>query len=233
MALIKAAETSHYTAFSLLDIEQEAVAVVDEARRQAAEIVEAARADAVQMHRESYAAGLQEGRAAGNAEGLALGLEEGMQKAHEEHGRRLGELADAIEAILGAFDRERELLAARAAGEVAQLAVAIADRVCKRAAELRPEVARANATAALRLVMRSHDVRLHVNAADHGGVESLLPDIGRKWPALAHVRLVSDPSVARGGCLVRTEGGIVDADLRTQLDRIAADLVPEMAGDQR
>lgn len=73
----------------------------------------------------------------------------------------------------------------------------------------------------------AHDVKLNVNPADFNLVKSLLPQLNHKWPALTHIELVEDSNVTRGGCRVYTEGGLIDADLQTQLDRIAADLIPE------
>jgi flagellar biosynthesis/type III secretory pathway protein FliH len=47
------------------------------------------------------------------------------------------------------------------------------------------------------------------------------------WPALKHVELMDDPSLSPGGCRILTGGGVIDAELNAQVDRIAAELLPE------
>jgi len=40
------------------------------------------------------------------------------------------------------------------------------------------------------------------------------------------VAIVDDDSLAPGGCRIATAGGLIDADLDEQINRIAADLLP-------
>ncbi len=215
------------TQFSLTDIEHEAASLLEAARRRAAAIVDNARTDAAKARQEGRDAGFAEGRDAGFAEGHKKGLAEGKAEAYATHEARINKLADVLDATLRAFNVEREGLAARAGSEVPHLAVAIAERIVKRAGAFDPSVCIANATASLRLVMRAHDVKLNVHPDDIATIKSTLPELKRRWPALTHVELVEDPDLMRGGCRVQTAGGLVDADLKTQLDRIAADLIPE------
>ena len=226
MPVIKSVEAPRYEAFSMTDIEQEAAALLEGAKRRSVAILETARQQAVETKQKGHAEGLELGRAAGHAEGLAKGLDEGRAKAHAEHAAKLETLADSMTRVLRAFNDERAALAQRATAEVPRLAVAIAEKVCKRAGRYDPEVCAANATSALRLVMRSHDVKLHAHPEDCDNLRKLLPTIKRRWPALTHVELIEDPDLDRGGCRVLTEGGLVDAALQTQLDRVAVDLVP-------
>lgn len=231
MPVLKAANTPTdavpFNEFSLVDIEREAAALLEGAKRRAAAIIEHARVEGEKERKQAEQQGFDEGRRAGHADGFRQGREEGKQQAIEEHAQKLGELAEVLDGVLRAFNAEREQLAARAGSEVPHLAVAIAGRIVKRAGAYDPNVCIANATAALRLVMRAHDVKLNVHPDDFASIKTLLPELKRKWPALTHVDLVEDPNLARGGCRVHTEGGLVDADLQTQLDRIAADLIPE------
>ena len=226
MPVIKSAESPSFSAFSMNDIEAEAAALLEGAKRRAAAILERARQEADEQRQTGYDAGLVAGREQGHIEGFQAGTAEGKAQAFTEHEQKLVALADTLDAILRSFNADRAALAARSQGEVTALAIAIADRICKRAAELNPEVCRVNVTAALRLVMKSQDVKLHVHPKDHDDIKTLLPAIQRKWPALTHIELIEDPEIIRGGCRVLTEGGLIDADLQTQLDRVAADLVP-------
>ena len=230
MPVIKAQVAPVAEAFSMSDIEREAAALLENAKRRAGAILAHARDQAAAERAGVLAQARLDGLAEGRAEGIERGTAEGREAARAEHAARLGELATTLESALTAFDAAREALAARAADEAVTLAITIAERVCKRAGMFDPRVCADNAAAALRLVMRAHDVKLHVHPDDLDLVATLLPDVQRRWPALKHVELHADPSLARGGCRVFTEGGLVDADLHAQLDRIAADLVPARGG---
>ena len=109
-----------------------------------------------------------------------------------------------------------------------RLAIAIARRVVKRVTAL-PEVASAvavdNAAEALEIVGRQTDVALHVNPADFDAITAFAAGLVESGRESRHVRLVADPSVAPGGCLLTTAEGRVDASLEKQVDRIAEWLV--------
>jgi flagellar assembly protein FliH len=231
MPLLKAtADSRPFLEFSMTDIEREAAALLEGAKRRAEAIQARGREEAERAKAAAYEVGFAEGRAAGHAEGLEAGRQEGRSAAHEKHLATLSQLAESLDAILRAFNADREQLAARAGNEVPHLAVAIAGRVVKRAAAVDPGVCIANSTAALRLVMRAHDVKLLVHPDDFSTIKDLLPEFGRRWPALTHIELLEDADLHRGGCRVQTAGGLVDADLQAQLDRIAKDLIPDEAG---
>ena len=220
------AEAKPFVEFSMTDIEREAAAILEGAKRRAVAMQQLGREQAAKAKQEGYDAGYADGEKTGREAGHAAGREEGRREAHAEHAAKLGELAEALDCMLRTFNKEREKLAARAGGDVPRLAVAVAERVVKRAGAFDPRVCIENSTAALRLVMRAHDVKIAVHPDDGEVVRSLLPDLGRRWPALTHVEMIEDPELTRGGCRVHTEGGLVDADLQSQLDRIARDLVP-------
>jgi flagellar assembly protein FliH len=58
-------------------------------------------------------------------------------------------------------------------------------------------------------------VRLHPDDYAVAMAGHLTPLAGR------HVEILSDPSVARGGCLVESEFGFIDAAVDAQVDEIA------------
>ncbi len=222
-------DTRAFVAFSLMDIEREAASLLEGAKRRAAAIVQHAREEAEVARKKGYETGYEEGKRNGHADGHVEGQAIGKREAFAEHTVKLNDLAEVLQTTLRTFNTEREQLAARAGSEVPQLAVAVAARVVKRAGAFDPQVCIANSTAALRLVMRAHDVKLHVHPDDFSLIKATLPELKRRWPALTHIELTEDATLMRGGCRVTTEGGLIDADLQMQLDRIAADLIPEEA----
>ena len=80
------------------------------------------------------------------------------------------------------------------------------------------------------MVSNTSSVRVAIHPRDRQTVEESLPQLKLQLPKLGHVEIVDDESLAPGGCRIFTAGGQIDADLNTQLNRIAADLVPDEGG---
>jgi flagellar biosynthesis/type III secretory pathway protein FliH len=86
---------------------------------------------------------------------------------------------------------------------------------------LRPEHVRARIHVELVRLRLSRALELRVHPDDH----SLLPSEAALCAAAdipGELRIVSDPSLARGDCLLRSDLGSVDARIVTQLDALTA-----------
>jgi flagellar assembly protein FliH len=186
----------------------------------------AAQEEGEQIKREAHAQALAEGRRAGIAEGLELGRKQGRDEALAGQREELAELVGAMTQAVQELDGARLALEAESKTAVIRLAIAIAERVTKRLGVVDAEVAVANVEEALRLVVHSADVRIAVHPSQRATLTDVLPRIRAKWPALKHVDLVEDGSIAPGGCRIYSGGGEVNADLDLQLARIAEELVP-------
>lgn len=227
MAVIKADQTpAAVSTFSMADIEKQAKLILLGAKVRAERLLVAAQEEAERIKREARAEALVEGREEGLAQGMELGRQQGKDAALAEQRQQLVELVGALTRGVQELDGARLALEAEAKTAVIRLAIAIAERVTKRLGVVEPQVAVANVDEALRLVVRSADVRIAVHPSQKGMLAEVLPRIQAKWPALKHVDLIADSSLAPGGCRVYSGGGEVDADLDLQLARIAEELVP-------
>lgn len=210
--------------FSFADLEQQARELIARAEERAQRIVAESEGHIRQVteahKREGYAAGLAEGRAAGFAQALKEGRAEAVRNAEAE----LRQLTSALRAGLAEYDRQKRALLAAAESGLIELALAVARRVCKLQAEHGPDVALANARALLDLVRNRHDLVLHLNPVDHELLPDDVPQLLADVADLAHVTIVPDPAVARGGCALYMRDGTIEADLAGQLDRVAAAL---------
>ena len=191
------------------ELTDEAKSTLESARLQAEALKAAAEADVDRIRDEAEAAGHVAGYDAGRAEGLARVEELTAEKV--AHVTRL--------AISAAVDR-RELLH-NAEAEVVRLATRIARKVVQRELMTDPTIVHRLAEAALRHVAADGLVRLRVNPDDY-------EELGAYW-ARAHgavendrtYEVVADPAIGRGGVVIETRAGTIDAQLETQLDEIA------------
>ncbi len=203
--------------FDLRSFEDEARALLEEARARAGEILREAEAEGRKAREEAR----REGREAG----LAEGREAAAAAERERVGRETAGLADLLRAAAHGVEERRDELAAAAERDLVRLAVAVAEKIVR--AEIRG--GRAVAGAALRraveLVTRRHRLKVLLHPDDLAMAEACLPALRADFPDLGAVEIEGSGAVSRGGCVVAAAEGAVDADLRTQLEEIERGLI--------
>ncbi|HEX8325769.1 MAG TPA: FliH/SctL family protein, partial [Tepidisphaeraceae bacterium] len=216
MPLIKSAHApANAMPFSMSDIEAHARALLLRANQQAEQLLAAAQAEGElmrkQAHAEGRAAGLAEGKREGVAQGRAEGMTAGKQQAFEAEQEKLGSAFALVVQLAETFDAERHRVLQQAEADVLPLAFAVARKITRRLGEIDPGVFEANLRDALRLVSTSHDLRITLHPDQRELLDDLMPRLQQQWPQLKHVALVSDETIAPGGCRVNTAGGEINA----------------------
>ena len=209
------------------DVELQAKALLARAQQQAEELLAAAQAEALQIRKVTREIALVEGRAEGLASGRQEGLRIGREEALSEQRAALTQALNALTHAATSIDTSRRGLEAAALKDVLKLAIAIAQRITKRQGAMDSKVTLANIEEALHLVTHASDVRIAIHPTQKAALDEALPKLKLRWPTLEYVEIIEDASLSPGGCRIFTARGRVEADLEGQLDRIAADLLPE------
>ena len=145
----------------------------------------------------------------GYAQGERAGLEAGGKRA-EAMLRRLAQTLEELSSLRESMVRQTER-------ELVQLAIAIARRVLHREVSVDQELTAALAHIALERLGGATPATVRLHPDDYATVTGgqTAPLSGRQ------VEVVPDPGVARGGCLVESEFGTIDASVDAQVDEIA------------
>ncbi len=151
---------------------------------------------------------------------LAAAREEAerIRRQAEAEGRERG-LAAVSELLVGAraaAGRAR----ADAEAELRALAVRIAEKILGRELARDGNAVVDVAAEALRHAGEPRELVVRCAPEDLAALERGKPRLHERCRAAQAVRFVADERVARGGCIVETELGIVDARLSTQLEAI-------------
>lgn len=198
-----------------LAAEQKASALINEARRKAAELVENARTQ-----------GHEQGLAAGREEGLAQGHEQGHQEAFEQTRQHMETLAAQWQDVISRWDSERTAMFEQARQEVIEFALRLAEKVVHRTIEVDRSVVVDQVANALGLVLRPTNVSVRVHPDDKPILESALPELVAEFANATSIELTADANVAIGGCVLSFGQGKVDATIETQLTRIVDLILP-------
>jgi flagellar assembly protein FliH len=172
--------------------------------------------EALAVAAEERAAAIETAREDGFAAGLAEGREE------------VRPAAEALAAAARGLDGERTRVAGAAEEAAAELALQIAEKVLGAAIELRPELMLEVTRGALRRLSEPVEATLLVNPEDAERVREALVELSVEHGAELSVR--EERRVERGGCIVRTRSGEVDARIGAQLER-AGEIVREALGE--
>jgi flagellar biosynthesis/type III secretory pathway protein FliH len=138
------------------------------------------------------------------------------QASAEGRERGLAAVTELLVGARAAAARSR----AGAEAELRSLAVRIAEKILGRELKLNADAVVDIVDQALRHAGEPKDVVLRVNPDDLAALERGKPRLVERCRNARAVALRADERVARGGCVIETELGVVDARLSTQLDAI-------------
>lgn len=183
------------------EAQREAERIISEANLESARIIE----QAEQSHQEIIEAATQEG--------FNVGYQEGREEAVKENAQLLAETTAALNKLHGAFpgavkQNEEKLV---------RLAMEIAEAVISEELAAKPEIALKTVERAVKRVSDMERVIIKVNPLDldlilpkQESFRAILPDV-QEFVITGHY------SIARGGCMIETNSGTVDAQINTQL----------------
>ena len=168
------------------------------------DILREAQEKASALEREAY----EKGFAQGEKDGVELGQRKALK------------LVENIENVLRSMDSLRQEILANYEREIVELVFAITKKVIHR--DIRSDDAAIEGTvlSALKLAAEKSKATLRVNPEDFDYVEELRPEFFTAVKELKALTVTSDPSITRGGCLLESPYGDVDARVETQLDKI-------------
>jgi flagellar assembly protein FliH len=162
-------------------------------------------------------------------ESEARGYEAGLARAQAETQGRIAELdarvarLDAMLQLMGAPLQE---LDAEVEKMLLQLALAVGKQLARRELRVDPAQVIAIIRESLgQLQSSAREIRVHLHPEDAAIVRERLtaPANERAWT------LVEDPTLSRGGCVVRTENSQIDARLESRINTVIANAM----GDER
>ena len=151
--------------------------------------------------------------AKGYAAGERAGLEAGGKRA-DAMLRRVAQTIDELTGLRATIVRETER-------QMVGLALALARRVVDRELTLAPDLVAAMAHVALERLGEQTPATIRLNPADYSVVTA---ERGEQWEG-THVSVVPDPAVTRGGCVVESDFGVIDASVDAQLGELARALL--------
>jgi flagellar assembly protein FliH len=184
------------------------------ARSEAAQILAAAQAEADQIR--------EQARVAGHAEGYELGRSEASAQC--------APAVQALAAVLAESQAERERVAEHMEESAVHLALQIADKALTGAITAQPDRVVDVVRGALRCLVERERVTILVHPQDLQIVREAVDGLIQQLGGIDHLDVQEERRVQRGGAIVRSATGEIDARIETKLDRAREIIQAELTG---
>lgn len=208
--IVKKAEE---TAFAEVKRQTDAAAIIkSDAENEAASIIEKAKAEAAQIVAEAQA---QSSKTESDA--YQKGFEQGHKEGYEKGSVEVDRLIERMHKILEAVMQRREEILQDTESQIVELVILMARKVIKILSENQKNVIMANTMAALKKVKTRGTVTLRVNIEDVKLTSAHTDEFIKHVENIQGLTVLEDSSVEKGGCIVETDFGAIDARISSQL----------------
>ncbi len=183
---------------------QDAEQIIERSRMEVERMVKEAEMRVAEIEHEAYQKGYDAGR------------EVGFKKGQSEVRR----LIDRLGMIVGQAIDVREEIIAASEKQMVDMILMVARKVIKDEVVERKEVVLNNIREALRRIKDRDRVNIRVNFADLELTTAHKDELIKMMESLRKVNIYEDSRVDRGGCIIETDVGSIDARISTQLKEI-------------
>lgn len=195
------------------DAEDQAQTIIAESKQKAAELEADIKQRVTQTEREAYERGYSEGHEKGYSDGRA----------------EVQRLVESLHSIISKAIEKRNEIIQEAETQIINLVLLIVKKVIKVISENQKNVVINNVVQALRKLKSRGDVVIRVNLSDLELTSEHVKDFMKMVENVKSVTVLEDSSVDRGGCIIETDFGQIDARISSQLHEIEErilDLMP-------
>jgi flagellar assembly protein FliH len=186
------------------DAENEAQNIIARAKSEAAQIVADAQAERDRLRNEAE----------------TTGYDKGHQEGYEKGVAEVDRLIDRMHTILEQVMKRREEILADTESQIVELVILMARKVIKILSENQKNVVMANTMAALKKVKTRGEVTLRVNLEDVKLTTANAQEFINHVENIQGITVLEDSTVERGGCIVETDFGAIDARISSQLQEL-------------
>lgn len=189
--------------------QQEAEQIINNAKIEAESIIERAHNEEKEIFQKA------------ETDGFRSGHEEGYKEGKQEAER----LVERIHKMIEAVQAKRQEILDGTEQQIVNLVILMAHKVVKIMSENQKSVIMSNVVQALKKVKGSGDVTLRVNMSDVKLTTEHISEFIHQVENIKNIFVVEDSSVDKGGCIVETDFGAIDARISSQLSELETQIL--------
>lgn len=178
-------------------------------RKKAEDILKEAESRRAFLEKEAY----EKGFAQGEKDGFELGQ------------RKIVKSIENIEKLFIEFGNLKKEILKKFEKEILELVVSICQKIIHKKIDEDDKIIKAVVIEAMHSVTDKSQIVVKVNPGDYDTIENLKPEFFKTFKDLKSIKVTADQSVTRGGCLLGTLYGDIDASVEARMDRIQQSLL--------
>lgn len=148
------------------------------------------------------------------------GYRQGFDKAMQEANAQAEDIKAQARKTLEAAREQHDNIINEAEKDIITLVTSVAQKIIGCELTTRPELVGGIVRAAILKATDREELVIRVNPEDLEYVNSLNEELRKDTQGMRSLRIISDSIISRGGCMVETSNGSVDATLERQLSEI-------------
>ncbi len=152
------------------------------------------------------------------------GLEEGKLEGFRAAEQELGEAIQMAHSLTEALQKQQQEFLSAHEEFILQLIFKIAERVVGPIAAQQQGLIQETLNKILYEAQVSGRIKILVHPEDLKTLQSIEPELRKNFPDLKEIGFVADEMITRGGCLVETDMGKLDARVETQVNKLIKQL---------
>ncbi len=176
----------------------------EEARKDAEEIIRQAKARKEAIEMEAY------------REGMKKGEEEGRKMAF----KKIDPLFDTLRNAFAELSDIRPGLIEKQQEQIIEIVFLITEKIIHRQIHMSPDIILDTVRAASNHLMETEEIRLRLHPSDFEYIREIESILAKKLSNKRTINVVEDSSIDRGGVMIETEFGDIDATIRSQIEHM-------------
>lgn len=181
--------------------EQEAAKIIENAKFEAEKILQEANIEKEQLKSSAYQEGYKEGN--------ELGYSDGQNEVNR--------LVDRVHKIVESVMVRRDEILCETEQQIVELVLLMTRKVVKTISENQKTIVLSNILAALKKIRSRGTVTLRVNVDDIKLTTAHVDEFIKRIENVNGINIIEDSTVDKGGCIVETDFGAIDARISSQL----------------
>ncbi len=181
--------------------------------------------------RKQNAADIESTHSKALAQGREEGRREGHAKAEDEFNAKFSDIVGRIAAYINGIEARRNSLYNEVYSDALDVALAAVKRIIvAETSATNSEIALRVIRSAISYIAERKNLVIRLNSADLAAIDGKTGLWAGVSDRLDNVRVQSDDRISRGGCMIESTGGLVDARMETQIAAVG-ELVSNLWND--
>ncbi|HVN70457.1 MAG TPA: FliH/SctL family protein [Desulfomonilia bacterium] len=153
-------------------------------------------------------------------EAYRKGLEQGQAQGQKMAVKKVEPLIQTLSKTIEELKKMRQLIIEKHQDQILEILVLIAEKVIHREIHLSPDIILETLSHACAYLTQTEEIRLRVHPSDFEYIRDIEQILSTHLTGKGDIHFVEDTTIDRGGIIIDTEFGEIDASIRSQVDHM-------------